>query len=196
MGEKRIGLVQIYTGPGKGKTTAALGLALRAVGHRFRVHIIQFMKGSSYAGELFALQRLLPYVTIAQYGRGCPYSALIRQGMRDCNGCGQCFIKNGQPTEEDFAMAAQALADSRAAIIGGDYDMVILDEIGNALRYNLVTPEQVAGLIKEKRPEAELILTGRGIPESIQELADLVSVITDVKHPYRAGKGSRRGSEY
>ncbi|MHB8172684.1 MAG: cob(I)yrinic acid a,c-diamide adenosyltransferase [Thermincolia bacterium] len=196
MRDNQLGLVQVYTGSGKGKTTAAMGLALRAVGHRFRVHIIQYLKGSSYAGELFSLQRLLPYVTIAQFGRGCPYSALIRQGMKNCTGCGQCFIKNGQPSEEDFELTSLALAESRKAVTSGDYDMVILDEIGNALRYNLVTVEQVTELIKSKRPGVELILTGRGIPKEVLALADLVSEIQEVKHPYKAGIGSRRGSEY
>jgi len=196
MDNSELGLVQVYTGNGKGKTTAALGLVLRAVGHRYKVHIIQFMKGSSYAGELFSLQRLLPYVTISQYGRGCPYSALIRQGQKKCTGCGQCFIRNGHPSQEDFELAGLALKDSRQAVSSGCYDMVILDEIGNALRYNLVSVEQLRDLIKNKGPEVELVMTGRGFPEEILALADLVSEIHDLKHPYRAGISSRRGSEY
>lgn len=197
MSETELGLVQIYTGPGKGKTTAALGLAFRAAGHGFRVHIIQYMKGSFYAGELQSIARAFPIITIAQYGKGCPYSGLIRQGKQKCKGCGQCFIRGGQPTQEDHDLAQMAYADSLECAQSGEIQMLILDEIGNALRYNLVSIGQVLELIQSKHPKTELVLTGRGMPEEIQAAADLVTQLTDIKHPYREkGIGSRRGVEY
>lgn len=196
MEDTELGLVQVYTGPGKGKTTAALGLAFRAAGHGFRVHMIQYMKGSCYAGELQSIARAFPIITIAQYGRGCPYSALIRQGKQKCRGCGQCFIKDGQPSEEDHQMAQMAYHDSLKAAQGGEIQLLILDEIGNALRYNLVTVEQVLDLIKLKHQKTELVLTGRGIPKEVQAVAHLVTELSSVKHPYEHGISSRRGVEY
>lgn len=196
MVETELGLVQVYTGPGKGKTTAALGLAFRAAGHGFRVHIIQYMKGSSYAGELQSIARAFPIITIAQYGRGCRHSALIRQGKQKCLGCGECFIKGGQPSVEDHQLAQMAYQDSLEAAQGGEIQLLILDEIGNALRYNLVTVEQVLELIKLKHPKTELVLTGRGIPKEIQEVADLVTEFSSIKHPFEQGISSRRGVEY
>ena len=190
------GLVQVYTGSGKGKTTAALGLALRALGHGFQVKIIQFLKGSSYAGEFLAAQRLFPQLSFTQFGRGCPYSALIRQGQRECSGCGECFIKNRKPLPEDYQMAAIAMAEAEQAITGDRWDVVILDEIGNAFRYGLVEPDAVVSLIEKKPPTVELVLTGRGMPRQVIDAADLVTEMQAVKHPWEKGIRSRRGIEY
>ena len=190
------GLIQVYTGAGKGKTTAAMGLALRALGHHFKVNVIQFLKGSSYAGEFLAAQRLFPQMAFTQFGRGCPHSALIRQGMKKCSGCGECFIKNKKPTEEDYKLAALAIDETRRVIDSGDWDIVILDEIGNAFRYQLIDEAEVINLLQNKPIKTELVLTGRGIPESIIEIADLVTEMKTIKHPYQKGIHSRRGIEY
>lgn len=190
------GLVQVYTGAGKGKTTAALGLALRAIGHGYRAHVIQFLKGSSYAGEFLAAQRLFPQLAFSQFGRGCPYSALIRQGMRKCTGCGECFIKDKKPQVEDYQMAELALQEAQRVIDSGEWDIVILDEIGNAFRYELLAIEKVIAMIKHKPAHVELILTGRGIPTEIFTYADLVTELKMVKHPFKQGIASRRGIEY
>ncbi|MHB9094465.1 MAG: cob(I)yrinic acid a,c-diamide adenosyltransferase [Eubacteriales bacterium] len=193
---KELGLVQVFTGKGKGKTTASLGLAVRAVGHGFRVHMIQFMKGRGYAGELTTANRLAPYFTISQFGRGCRIGSLIKQGHKKCTGCGECFIKDRGVTSEDFEHAQLGVDEARDYLQEGACDVLILDEIGNILRYNLVTIDQVVELIKNKPKNIELVLTGRGIPAEIVDLADLVTEMTEVKHPFKKGVTSRRGVEY
>jgi cob(I)alamin adenosyltransferase len=190
------GLVQVYTGTGKGKTTAALGLAYRAIGHGFKVCFIQFMKGSSYCGELFTSQRLKPDIDFYQFGRGCPYSSLIRSGMRKCNGCGECFYKDNKNMEENKEYALMAFNFAKEVLQQERYDLVFLDEISNALRYELITVEQTLELIKVKPPLIELVFTGRGLPAEILEAADLVSEINAIKHPLKKGIQSRRGIEY
>ncbi|GAB4262530.1 cob(I)yrinic acid a,c-diamide adenosyltransferase [Thermincola ferriacetica] len=191
-----LGLVQVYAGNGKGKTTAALGLAFRAVGHGYKVCIIQFLKGSSYAGELSTCAKLFPYVQIYQFGIGCKYSALIRQGMEKCRGCGECFIKSRGPSREDRELAQKALQFTWEVMQKEECHLLILDEIGNALRYNLVSEDQVLELIEKKPAHMELVLTGRGIPEKIIDAADLVTEMKAIKHPINKGVTSRRGIEY
>lgn len=192
------GLVQVYTGKGKGKTTASLGLALRAVGHGFKVVVIQFMKGSAYSGELFSTERL-PNLSIKQFGRGCPYAALIREGLRKCDGCGECFLKDTEDeAQEEFKeYVDQAYSYAQAVLQNPEIDIIILDEINNALRYDLLTIEDVLELITLKDDKTELIMTGRGFDDKILEAADLVTEMKAVKHPYAdQGISSRRGIEY
>lgn len=193
---KEFGLVQVFTGKGKGKTTASLGLAFRAVGHGYRVHMIQFMKGRCYAGELTTAARLSPLFTISQFGRGCRIGALIKQGYKKCTGCGDCFVKDRGVSSEDFEYAQMGLQEATEYLQAGACDILILDEIGNGLRYNLITTQQVIDIIKNKPGNIELVLTGRGIPNEIVELADLVTEMVEIKHPYKKGVASRRGVEY
>lgn len=193
---KEFGLVQVFTGTGKGKTTASLGLAVRALGHGFRVHMIQFMKGRGYAGELAMASKLSPLFTISQFGRGCRHAALIRQGYKKCQACGECFVKDTGPTADDLEHVQLAVCEAEEFMQDQACDILILDEIGNALRYKLMTTEQVLELIRKKPKNMELVLTGRGIPEKIQEAADLVTEMKEVKHPFTKGAGSRRGIEY
>jgi len=169
------GKVQIYTGDGKGKTTAALGLALRACGSGFRVYIAQFAKGMHY-GELDALERLRDRVTIRQFGR-------------------DCFIRN-EPTAEDIRLAREGWAEVGAVMAEGRADLLILDEIGIALHYGLVSLEEVRGLIQRRPAGMELILTGRKVPQELYELADLVTEMREIKHYYRDGVQARRGIEF
>lgn len=190
------GLTQIYTGNSKGKTTAALGLALRAIGHGFKVYIIQFMKGTSYYGELYSLSRLYPDIIVRQYGRACPLQTLIKNGEKQCTGCGQCFVEKGKIKPEDREMASLALAHSREILFSDQYDIVILDEILNALYFELVTLEDVKHLIKGKPPLVELVLTGRYAPVELIEMADLVTEMKEIKHPFQKGIPARRGIEY
>ncbi|MTV47410.1 cob(I)yrinic acid a,c-diamide adenosyltransferase [Heliobacillus mobilis] len=190
------GLIQVYTGNAKGKTTASLGLALRAIGHGFKVFIVQFMKGSSYYGELATIQRLSPDIQLAQYGRNCTHDPLIRQGEMQCVGCGHCFVRKGAATEQDKKMAAMALEKSRQVITSADYDLVILDELSNALYFELVTIEQALELLDLKPEKVELIVTGRNVPPEIVERAHLVTEMKEIKHPYQIGVASRRGIEY
>ncbi|KAB2952628.1 cob(I)yrinic acid a,c-diamide adenosyltransferase [Heliorestis acidaminivorans] len=190
------GLIQVYTGSGKGKTTAALGLALRASGHGFKTFIVQFMKGNGYYGELFALQRLYPQIQIAQYGRNCPHDPMIRQGEMKCLGCMTCFVRKGEGTKQDLFMAQKALEKTKALLHSGEFDLVILDELSNAIYFELVSLEEALEVIEGKPDHVELVITGRNTPAEIIEKAHLVTEVNEVKHPYQIGVASRRGIEY
>jgi cob(I)alamin adenosyltransferase len=169
------GLVQIYTGEGKGKTTAALGLSVRAAGRGLKVFIAQFAKGMFY-GELKALERLSPEITLRQYGR-------------------KCFIEN-EPTEEDRRLAREGWKEIQEVLAREDYDLLILDEIGIALHYELIALREVEELVEGKPTGIELVLTGRKIPEGLFEKADLVTEMREIKHYYNAGVNARKGIEY
>lgn len=170
------GLVQVYTGNGKGKTSAAFGLALRAVGRGLKVFIIQFIKGGFDYGELYVISKL-PNLTLKAFGRGK-------------------FVTEKPAGKEDVALASEALALAKEAVRGGRYDVVILDELSVALSLNLISLEEVLKLIKEKPKHVELVLTGRDAPEEIVEVADLVTEMKEVKHPYKKGFPARKGIEY
>lgn len=171
------GMIQVYTGNGKGKTTAALGLACRAVGHGYKVFIIQFMKGNIDYGELETAKKLAPYLTIRQMGR-------------------ECFVNRENPDPEDIKLAHEALALAKKVIVGGDYDIVVLDEVNVAMDFGLIQKEEVIKLMTGERPaHVELILTGRYAPKEIIERADLVTEMAEVKHYYHRGVQSREGIE-
>ena len=170
------GLVQVYTGNGKGKTSAAFGLALRAVGRGLRVFMIQFIKGGFDYGELYVVDKL-PNLTLKAFGRGK-------------------FVTEKPPGKEDIELAGQALALAEETIKGGRYDVVILDEVNVALSLKLISLEKVLRLIKEKPKHVELVLTGRDAPEEIIEAADLVTEMREIKHPYKKGLPARKGIEY
>jgi cob(I)alamin adenosyltransferase len=191
MAWSNLGLVHIYTGGGKGKTTAALGLALRALGHGFSVYLIQFMKGGRHIGEL-NVQDSLPKFKVKQYGKECPYSEKMKIGATQCGNCRGCFFTYNESREK----AAEALKDARQAAKSGQYDVVILDEINVVLDKKLVPLEDVVKLIEEKNPDTELILTGRNAPKELYKYVDYVSEINEVKHPMNKGIVGRRGIEY
>ncbi|MGD8565330.1 MAG: cob(I)yrinic acid a,c-diamide adenosyltransferase [Candidatus Bathyarchaeota archaeon] len=169
------GLVQVYTGDGKGKTSAAFGLALRAVGRGLHVYIIQFIKGGFDYGELYVVKRL-PNLSLEAFGRGE-------------------FIEE-DPKEEDYSHAQNAMKLAEKIITAGKHDIVILDEINVALKLRLIKLESVLKLIKQKPKHVELVLTGRHAPNEILQAADLVTDMKDVKHPYREGFQARQGIEY
>jgi cob(I)alamin adenosyltransferase len=169
------GFVQIYTGDGKGKTTAALGLSLRAAGRGLKVFIAQFAKGMYY-GELEALGRLGQQITVRQYGR-------------------KCFIED-EPTEEDVRLARDGWKQVKDVLKEEAWDILILDEIGIALHYRLITLEEIRELVRGKPESVELVLTGRKIPEALYEQADLVTEMREIKHYYNAGVRARKGIEY
>lgn len=171
---KADGYLQVYTGDGKGKTTAALGLALRASGRGLPVYLGQFMKGQDY-GELHALPRL-ESVTQAQYG--------------DLG-----WVHKGKTTPKQREMAAEGLRQGREALLSGDYRIVILDEINMAVWFELIPLDAVLKLIEERPPGTELILTGRRADPAIIERADLVTEMLEVKHYYTQGVGAREGIE-
>ncbi|MGP8154135.1 MAG: cob(I)yrinic acid a,c-diamide adenosyltransferase [Smithella sp.] len=170
------GLVMVITGNGKGKTTAAFGQALRAIGQGYNVFILQFMKGRKY-GELIAAEKYLPNLTIRLFGL-------------------DSFVMRDNPAAIDIELAQKGLDAARKAIISGKYDMVILDEINVALDFKLIMLKEVIELIKNKPPALDLILTGRYAPEEIIKLADTVSEVKEIKHHYTAGIKDRVGIEY
>lgn len=167
-------LVQIYTGNGKGKTTAALGLALRASGAGLKVCVCQFVKGKLY-NEIKALKKL-KNVYVYQCGRSC-------------------FV-NRKPEQADRECASRGLARARKIIMSGRFDVVVLDEINIALDFGLIRPKDIVDMIKNRPDSVELILTGRYCPPVLFRYADLVTEMKEVKHPYRKGVLARRGIEY
>ncbi|MGA3280118.1 MAG: cob(I)yrinic acid a,c-diamide adenosyltransferase [Smithella sp.] len=170
------GLVMVITGNGKGKTTAAFGQALRAIGQNYNVFVLQFMKGRKY-GEFIAAEKYLPRLTIRMSGL-------------------DSFVMRDNPAAVDIELAKKGLDTARKAIMSGKYDMVILDEINVALDFKLITLKEVIDLIKNKPPAVNLILTGRYAPEGIIKLADTVSDVKEIKHHYAAGIKDRAGIEY
>jgi len=170
------GLTQVYTGNGKGKTSAAFGLALRAVGRGLKVYVIQFIKGGFDYGELHVVQHL-PNLKIKAFGRGK-------------------FVTQMPPTEEDVKLTNQALELAEQVVNSGEYDVVVLDEINVALHLKLIELKKVVRLIEKKPKHVELVLTGRDAPPKVLEVADLVTEMKEVKHPYTKGMPPRKGIEY
>ncbi len=170
------GCIQVYTGNGKGKTTAALGLALRAVGRELKVCMIQFMKGGGPYGEHLAASRLAPFLTIIQTGR-------------------KGWVNRENPDPEDQRLAREALGMAESALTGGDYDLVILDEINGAVSFGLIGVDDVLALMGRKPPAVELVLTGRNADERVIAAADLVTEMREVKHYYKQGVPARIGIE-
>jgi cob(I)alamin adenosyltransferase len=170
------GIVQVYTGDGKGKTSAAFGLALRAIGRGLKVYIIQFIKGGFDYGELYIIDKL-PNIKLKAFGRGK-------------------FVTQQPPGKEDVRLAEEAFKLAKEVVESGEYDMVILDEINVALNLKLISLKEVLELIKKKPKHVELVLTGRYAPNEIVEAADLVTEMREVKHPFKKGCQARKGIEY
>lgn len=168
------GFVQVYTGDGKGKTTAALGLALRAAGAGLRVYIGQFIKNDAYS-ELTALRRLRGHITIEQFGQGCSLFT--------------------EPCPADIDAARHALAVLGRVLASGAYDVVIADEANVAVALQLIGEDDLLALIDQRPLRVELVLTGRGAPASVLARADLVTEMRSVKHYYDRGILARKGIE-
>ncbi len=178
MTDSRKGLIVVHTGPGKGKTTAAMGTALRAVGNGMKVLMLQFLKGSWHYGELDAVSAFGQNFVIRQMGRG--------------------FVKIGgaETDPEDVRLVEAAWDEARAAIESGEWDMVILDEINYAIGYGMLDPAKVAATLRGKPEMVHVILTGRNAHPSLVELADTVTEMREVKHAYQKGILAQRGIEY
>ncbi len=170
------GLVQIFTGDGKGKTSAALGAVLRALGHGLRAYIVFFMKGDYPYGESRILSQL-PNVDAARFGS-------------------RTFCNPADVRPEDKEQAQLALAAARKAMLSGNYDLVVLDEVNVAVAWKLVELDEVIKLLKHKPASVELILTGRYADAKLIQLADLVTECLKIKHPYDEGIVARKGIEY
>lgn len=169
------GYVQVYTGNGKGKTTAALGLALRAYGAGLSVFIGQFTKGQKYS-EINALEKLSDLIKVEQFGRAD-------------------FVDN-KPTEADSKLVVEGWNQVVDFIQKGSFDVIILDELNIAMYYDLIAADDVVHVLKNKNPGTEVIITGRYFPQEIMEFADLVTEMKEIKHYYEEGVLSRRGIEF
>ena len=170
------GLIQVFTGNGKGKTTAALGTILRAAGHGLRVFIVFFMKGDYDYGE---------YKTLS----GLPNVDVSRFGFRS-------FTDPANVKPEEIEQAKLALAAAREAVLSNKYDLVVLDEVNVALSFHLIELDEVVQLVRDKPPHVELILTGRNADTRLIEMADLVTEMANIKHPFDKGTKARKGIEY
>ncbi|MFH1439116.1 MAG: cob(I)yrinic acid a,c-diamide adenosyltransferase [Candidatus Woesearchaeota archaeon] len=212
MSPKRLGMIHVYTGEGKGKTTAAMGLALRSVGQGFNVYVIQFLKGGAYTGELISIKNFLPNEKsgITQYGKKCvkelkqykligiekgfdecKYFDYVREDI-DCGGCRKCFLDD----ENQRKLAREAYKHALEIISFGKYDLVVFDEINNAVHYNYITVTEALELIKRKPEAMELVMTGRHAAKEIMDMANLVTEMKKVKHYFDNGVLARRGIEY
>ena len=177
---ERHGLTIVYTGDGKGKTTAAVGLTVRAVGNRFRVCFIQFIKGQWKSGERSVLANL-PGVDLEVTGRG-----FTIEGLRNPN----------ISMDEHAAAAAAGWARAQEVVRSRGYDLVVLDEILGAVHAGLIPLDELVSLVREKPPELHLVLTGRNAPPTLVDVADLVSEVQPVKHPFEQGIRAQRGIEF
>ena len=173
------GLVIVYTGGGKGKTSAALGLVLRAIGYNHKVCMVQFVKGSWHYGELDSAKRLAPEFEMITAGKGFV-------GILD----------DKSPREDHVKAANATLEISKEKIMSGKFDVVILDEINYALQLELLNLDDVIDLIKSKPAELDLVLTGNHAADEVIELADLVTEMKEIKHPFKSGKKAKKGIDF
>ena len=173
------GLVIVYTGKGKGKTTAALGMALRAVGHKQKICFIQFIKGSWHYGELDSLQRLAPELELVVLGKGFVG-----------------IIDDTSPKEEHKKVANEAIQLSKEKIQSGKYDLVILDEVNYAVNLGLIDIKQVIDLIRSRPTNISLVLTGNYANPELIEIADLVTEMKEIKHPFQSGIKAKKGIDF
>ena len=173
------GLVIVYTGKGKGKTTAALGIVLRAVGHGYKVGMIQFIKGEWYYGELTSSKRLEPEFELIAAGRGFVG-----------------IIDDDHPIEEHEKAAKDAIEVAKQKIASGDYDIMILDEINYAVKLNLISQQDILDVIAAKPEKTSLVLTGNYVPEAVVAAADLVTEMREIKHPYQRGIKAKKGVDF
>ena len=177
--EKRVGLIVVNTGDGKGKTTAALGTALRACGHGLKVVMIQFIKGPWKSGEQISAGRLAPEFELIKAGKG--FYKIMGDRLPE--------EVHREAAEEGFRLAEEKL-------LSGEYDLVILDEINNAVSDGLLDLDQVLSLVDRKPPQVHLILTGRNAHERLIERAHLVTEMREIKHPYRQGFLAQKGIDF
>ncbi len=178
----RKGLVLIFTGNGKGKTTAAMGMAIRAIGHGMRVMMVQFVKGNFPYGELKGVKRLAPAFEMSPRGRGC-----IRV---------VCGRPSGATDEEHRQAAHDAFNFATQVIMSDRYDLVILDEVTYVVNFGFIPLEELLTLLRRRPPRLHVVLTGRNAPPGLIDHADLVTEMVEVKHPYEQGVAAAKGVEF
>lgn len=174
--DEGLGMMHVITGPGKGKTTAAFGLAMRAAGHGYRVCVIQFMKAGETTGELLTSAKLDDF-EVLQFGTGG-------------------FVEAGKHTDEDVNAAKAALDAARERMAGGRYQLVVLDEVNVAVSLRLLPQAEVLEVVRSRPPGVEVVLTGRGAPADFIAYADYVSYLEDIKNPFAMGGVARKGIEW
>ncbi len=169
------GLIMVFTGDGKGKTTAAVGQAIRALGHGYSVFMIHFMKGRDY-GEFLATDKM-------------PNLTLVRAGRDD-------FVSRDEPDPIDVELARDGFVQAEKAVMSEEYDMVVLDEINVAVDYGLISEEEVLNLLRNKPKNVAVVLTGRGASPELVKMADMVSEVLAIKHHYEHGADCCQGIEF
>ena len=173
------GLVIVYTGKGKGKTTAALGIVLRAIGHGYKVGMIQFIKGEWYYGELTSSKRLEPEFEMIAAGRGFVG-----------------IIDDDHPIQDHQKAAKEAITLAKEKITSGTYDVMILDEVNYAAKLKLISDQDILDIIAVRPEKTSLVLTGNYVPESVIAAADLVTEMREIKHPYQKGIKAKKGIDF
>lgn len=174
--KRELGLVQVYTGNGKGKTTTAMGLAFRAAGREMNVIMLQFLKPAGGYGEHMAAAR---------------FDGFTIEPMGADHMCGEIITP-----EEEARLTRRGMERAEQVLVSGEYDLVILDEINNSMKFGLVKPEKLIALLERRAPHTEVVLTGRGAPQEIIDYADLVTEMKLIKHPFDRGVPARKGIEY
>lgn len=170
------GLLVVYTGNGKGKTTAALGLSLRAIGHNRKVGFLQFMKGSPEYGEV-QIAKTLPNLYLVQCGR-------------------DSFVSPQNPDPQDIALAEEGIKMAEKWLLGREFDLIVLDEVLVAIAYGLISLSKVLELIAKRPTDVDIVFTGRYAPEEIIQIADTVTVMNEHRHAYQHGVTARAGMEF
>ena len=192
--KNELGLIHVYTGDGKGKTTASLGLALRAIGHGFKVCVIQFMKGGYYFGEILAAEKYLKgKLKFVEFGQSTPYAEQIKKGIVKPS---KAVFYTFEDEKEEYR---KGLRFAEKVIKAGRFNLVILDEINVAMNMGYLDVKDVLNVVLSKPKHMELVLTGRGAPEEIKDAADYVNEVKMVKHPFERKRNKivgRRGIEY
>ncbi|MDP4127958.1 MAG: cob(I)yrinic acid a,c-diamide adenosyltransferase [Bacillota bacterium] len=185
-------MITVYTGHAKGKTTSAIGEALHAYSEGKHVLMVQFLKGSTYSGELVGLNRL--GIPLIQFGVGCRWAGMIRTGLRHCTGCGECFRQNRDP-EIALDLVKMAYDYVLGEVKAQTYQVIILDEVSHALKHGFLGLELLKELLLTDS-SLHWILTGRDMPETLEPLVDNWWDLNLLKHPFTKGISSRRGIEY
>ncbi|AFM41395.1 ATP:corrinoid adenosyltransferase [Desulfosporosinus acidiphilus SJ4] len=185
-------MITVYTGQGKGKTTSAIGDAILAYSEGKKVLMVQFLKGSTYSGEIMALNQL--GIPLLQFGVGCRWSGMIRTGLKHCTGCGECFRQNRDP-EIAHGLVNMAYEYVLKEAKSNSYDLIILDEVSHAINRGFLNLKQLQELLADNI-SISWILTGRGMPEAIDSWVDSWWDLNLIKHPFAQGVHSRRGIEY
>ena len=173
----RQGIIQVYTGDGKGKTTAAIGQAIRAWGRGLKIIIFQMLKAENSSGEQIALAQFAPAIRLRTFGTGE-------------------FIFNREPTKEESELALAGWKEVEKAIFSNEYDLVVIDELRHAINTKLIAEEKVIEVLKEKPGNVEIVITGRNMPDRILKIADLITEMKERKHPYSTGISAREGIEF